>query len=225
MKNEIELKKEINPVLQSAAEIMVSNPDEFIYAGNFLKDLKSAQKKVTEFFKGMKSDAHKAWRAICDKEKSILDPIANAERTVKQKMLTFQREEERKRREEERRLQAEAEARAERERQRLLKQAEKLKTPELKEQRLQEAEMVEAPVITVQKETPAIKGISTRKIWKAEIVNKKEFLQKALDDENLMSFVEIDLKRLNKVAQATKGEINYPGIRFYQEEIMSSRGE
>ena len=99
-------------------------------------------------------------------------------------MLTFQRQEEEKRQKEQARLQAEADARAKKERERLLKQAEKLKTDELKEQRLAEAEMVEAPVITIQSETPKIQGQAIKKTWKARITNKILFIQKAVETKN-----------------------------------------
>jgi hypothetical protein len=166
--------------------------------------------------------AYSAWKEITNREKDMLDPLKAAEDTVKSKMLTYQRQEEEKRQTEQRRLQAEADAAAERERQRLLKEAEKLKTPELKEERMRQAEEVIAPVITVQTETPKVSGISTRKTWKAEVIDKKAFVEAALKDENLLAFLEIDMSKMNKLAAATKGQISYPGIKFFEEQSLAS---
>jgi len=138
--------------------------------------------------------------------------------------LTFQREQEAIRRKEEARLQAIEDARAEKERQRLLKEARKLKTTELKEQRQIEAEEIMANVVIVETNVPKVKGQSIKKVWKTKILDKKAFLAAALKDENLLSFIEIDISKLNKLASSTKGTMKYDGIQFYEESILSSTG-
>jgi len=223
------IKQQVNPVLVQERSIAVTSAEGYGLAAEFLKEVKAAQKKVIGFFGprsdkdiGIKAKAHEAWKSIVALEKSFLDPLKNAETSVKQKMLGYQRQENRKAAAEQARLQAEADARAEKERERLLKEAAKLKTPELQEQRLQEAEEVEAPVITVQTEVPKVDGISSRRAWKAEVVNKLAFLEAAINDQNLFGFVIIDEKALIRVAQATKGQVNYPGIEFYEAESMAA---
>jgi len=222
--NEIELRQELSPVITKADSIQIYNADDYEFAAGFLKEVKGAQKKVADFWAPLKKKAHEAWKGLTAKEAEMLQPLQNAENTVKNKILSFQREEEKKRLEEQRRLQAEAEQKARLERERLIKEAEKLKSPELKAQRMAEADLVEAPVVTVQKETPKVAGISTRKIWKAEVLDKREFILAALSDDNLLGFISIDLSALNRVAGATKGAIKYPGIRFYEEEILAAGG-
>ena len=222
--NEIELRQELSPVITKAGSIQIYNAEDYEFAAGFLKEVKGAQKKVADFWAPLKKKAHESWKGLTAKEAEMLQPLQSAEETVKFKLLSFQREEEKKRLEEQRKLQAEADERARRERERLIKEAEKLKSPGLKEQRMAEAEMVEAPVITVQKETPKVSGISTRKVWKAEVIDKKAFLQAAVNDNNLVGFITVDLSALNRVAGATKGAVNYPGIRFYEEEILAAGG-
>jgi len=221
--DELQLRQEVSPVVSEAYSIVVQNAQQYSGAAEFLKMLKDAQKKVKEYFEPMKTNAYQAWKEICAKENQMLDPLGKAEAEVKTKMLTFQREEEERRIAEQRRLQAIADEKARKERERLQKEAEKLKTPELKEKRMAEAESVIAPVIQVQPETPKIDGISTRSIWKAEVISKIDFVKAAINDQNLLALLGIDLAKLNKIAQATKGQISYPGIRFYEETIMASR--
>ncbi len=218
------LEQSVSPVIKSAAQMVVSNAQEYSGAADFLKEIKTTQKKISSYWKPLKEKAHEAWKIIVAKEKEMTTPLVQAEQEIKYKMITFTQEEEEKRRKYERRLQAESDARYEKERLKLLKQAGKLKTPELKEQRLQEAQEVEAPVITVQSEVPKIKGQSFSKTWKARIVNKREAVEAALIYEALFAFLEFDLSRLNRFAANTKGHVKCPGIEFYEETNMSSGG-
>lgn len=220
-----ELEKEVvSPVIVAANQISVVNADQYQGAADFLKQIKDAQKKVADYWKPLKEKAHAAWKEITGKESEMLTPLKDAETTVKSKMLTFQQAEEEKRQVEQRRLQAEADERARKERERLLKHAESLKTPEKQEEYRQAAEEVVAPVITVETETPKVAGISTRKTWVAEIVDKKVFIAAAVNDPNLMALVEIDLSKLNKIAAATKGQISYPGVKFSEKVTMAAGG-
>jgi len=43
------------------------------------------------------------------------------------------------------------------------------------------------------------------------VIDKKAFLQAAVNDNNLVGFITVDLSALNRVAGATKGAVNYPG--------------
>lgn len=224
--NEIDLKKEVSPVIATAQELIVKTSGQYQYAGEFLKHVKDAQKKVTEYFEDPKLKAYQLWKTICKKESDMMEPLKDAEKSIKSKMVGYQIEEEHKRKAEMARLQAIAEEQARKERERLLKQAEKLKTPELKEQRMAEAEMVEAPVIEVQPQTPTISGISTRKVWKADVIDKSALIKAAAGgDMNIMALLTVDQSALNRIAQATKGQLSYPGVKFYEEVIIASGGK
>ena len=228
-----QIKQEISPVVLDEQNITIDSSIKYSAGADFLKRIKFAQKRVVIFFSGengkdgMKPKAHAAWKQICAQEATVLAPLFAAEDSIKSKMLVFQREENHKAAAEEARLQANADAQAALEYRRKMKEAEKLKTPALKEQRLAEAEEVEAPIVRVQTETPKVAGISTRKTWKAEVVNKFDFLRAAAIEPanvNMLGFIIIDESALNKVAAATKGQVKYPGIRFYEHETMAAGG-
>jgi hypothetical protein len=155
----------------------------------------------------------------------MLAPLGTAERTAKGAMINYKEKQEEIRRKEEMRLQAEADALARKKEEQLRKKAEKLKTPELREQRLEEAEEVEAPVISVAPNVERVEGISVRKKWKAKVIDKKKFIEASLEHPNLLAFIQIDEPGLNKMAQATKGQVEYPGVSFFEESIMSSRSK
>ncbi len=217
--------QEVTSISMQAKSLIVSNAAGYSSAAEYLKTVKSALKKVNE---EIIAPAEEVKRKAEVNRKNLVDlfrtPLTLAESFLKGKMLTFDRLARAEAAAEQAKLQAEADARAEAECEHLLKQAANLKTPALQEQRLAEAEEVEAPVITVQSEAPKVEGISIRKTWKARVVDKKAFIRKAFIDNNLLGFIIVDEKALNKVAQATKGSVSYPGIEFYQEESMAAGG-
>jgi hypothetical protein len=222
--NEQELELQvINPVIGHAEQLSIVTAGDYSGAADFLKEIKSASKKVDSYFADMKAKAYSAWKAITAREAELLDPLAKAEKVIKSKMLAWTQEQERIRLAEQARLQAEADEAARRERERMIKQAERLKTPELKEERLAAAEMVIAPVIQVQTETPKIDGLSMRANWTITVVDKQKFIQAAASDQNLAAFLLIDEPALKKLASATQGKLTYPGISFWQEKVMAVR--
>jgi hypothetical protein len=222
---ELELReKVVSPIVSHANAINITNAEQYQGAALFLKEIKTGQKKIKEYWKPLREGAHSEWKLIVGKENNMLDPLNQGETLTKNKMLAYKKIEEEKRQAEERRLQAEAEEKARKERERLLKRASKLKTPEKQEEYRQAAEEVEVPVVTVASEVPEIKGQFFRKIWKAKVVDKWAFFNAVKEDNNLFPFIEVNIIRLNQLAQSTKGEVSYPGIKFYEETIMASGG-
>jgi len=217
-----EIEQEVSPVIQEASGITVTDGITYSAAAEFLKELKTAQAKVVKFFGPMKQKAHAAWKEIVASESNVLNPLKAAEGSIKNKMLYYDDERKRQAAEEQNKLQKIADAKAEAERMRQIKAAAKLKTGSLREERLAEADEVIAPIIHVQHETPKVTGISSRTAWKARIINKQDFIRAAAADQNLLGFVTIDQTALNRLAQATKGQLNYRGIEFYSERIMAA---
>ena len=105
------------------------------------------------------------------------------------------------------------EKRAERERQRLLKRSEKLKTPELKEQALEEAGEVEAHTITV--EGPEkVKGEYYKPTYRAEVVDMDKLPRECMVP---------DQAYLDNYARTTKGKGKISGVKFYSEKQLIIR--
>lgn len=222
MTNELEIKKQVEPVIHSALSIEIIDKESLQDAVDSLYKVKSVQKKVEEYWSPLNKKAYEHWKQILAKKKEMLEPLIKAEKIIKNKITAFE-EWERKRAEEERRkMQAKLEEQARKERERLLKKADKIKSQELKETLIEQAEEIEAPEVHIESNTK-VDGISYRTTWKAKVVNKKLFLEAALKDDNLLSFILIDEKKLNKIAQATKGQLNYQGIKFYSEKIVTTR--
>jgi hypothetical protein len=207
------IKAETLPVVARASAIVVKTPEQYSEASDFLKAVKGAQKRVTDFFSPMKSKAHEAWKAITTTEAATLKPLQDAEAQVKRVLVAYQAEQEAIRQAEQRRLQAAADEAARKERERLEKEAAKLKTPELREARLEQAAAVIAPVVTVAAVTPVIAGQSVRKTWKARVVN-----QALVPREWLV----VNEKALDAFAKATKGAVPVAGVEMYEETGLAS---
>jgi hypothetical protein len=176
-----------------------------------LKRVKEQRVAVVEFFRDMKAKAHMAWKAITEKESGYLGVLDQVERTVKGVVLSYDQEQEAARVAEEQRLQAEADAKAEAERARLLREAARTKNPALKEAKLEQAEAVVAPTVSVAPTIERQAGESTRTTWKARVLNPMIVPRK---------WLVVDEKKLNAYARETEGKETVPGVEFYPDQTL-----
>lgn len=114
-----DLERDIAPVVARANTIVVSSAEDRADAMEFLKAVKGAQKRATEFFAPVVDSAHKAWKQATAARASVIDPLDAAEKRVKLTVTTWDREEEDRRLAEQRRLQAEEDERKRKERQKI----------------------------------------------------------------------------------------------------------
>ena len=114
MEGEVELSHAVSVVERQAKEISIRTDDDYKSAAEFGRMLKQKSSQVTEFFAPMKKAAHEAHKHICDREKAMLAPIANAEKMLKRTMGEYQLEQQRKQREREEQMRALAKAEEER---------------------------------------------------------------------------------------------------------------
>ena len=219
------LRQDIAPIVARANAITVRTPDQRTEAVKFLKSVKGAHRRVTDFFAPLVEATHKAWKRTTEARTSVLDPLEAAECTVKTTVMTYDQEQEHIRLDEQRRLQAIADETARKERERLEKEAAKLKTPELREARLEQAAALIAPVVTIaEPEKP--KGESTRKLWRARLTDKAALIQAAAQgNEIAATCLTFDQTAANKLATAMKGAVPVPGIEWYSETSLAMRGE
>ena len=210
-----DLKGEVLPVVRQADETAVQSAESYQAAGAFLKDIKTAQKRVVAFFDPLKKSTRAAWQAVLAREKEMLGPLAAAESGVKRKMGAWHEAQERIRREQERKLQSAAEAKARKERERLAARAAaasaKGQTEKAESLEDKAAEVV-APVIAVQSEAPKVEGIKYRTTWKARVTKAEDVPREWLivNDKALQSF-----------ARSTKGAVKVAGVEFYAEQGMA----
>jgi hypothetical protein len=212
------LSRELIVNIENLAEltkgVVVRNAEERASVYGYVKKVKDYRTDVVAFFAPIKQKAHEAWKAITEKEKYFTNKLDGFENTAKRAILTFDQAEEEKRFAEQRRLQAVADEQARKEREKLEKEAAKLKTPELKEARLEAAAAVTAPVIEIAQTAEKQKGEATKTTWKARVINA------ALVPRE---YCVPNEKELDAIAKATKGSKQIPGVEFYTEQTLSMR--
>jgi len=229
-----EMAAQIAQVVRRVSEIQVTSADEYADASAYLVAIKARQKGVIEYFAPMKAKARAAWQEVLDKEKAELAKVDAAEVTLKTKLLEYRQAQEAIREAEQRRLQAEADAAAERERQRLLREADKLRTPELAEARREQAAAVVAPAIVVAPAAPKVAGQSVRTMYRARVTSKGRLILAAAgvfdpsdaaiaaaEQSPAGAMLTADDSAANRLAAATKGAVRIPGIEFYAEQSIA----
>lgn len=220
VEGEVQLSKEVSAVETMARNFLVQTEEDYKQAASFGRLLKQKSADVIEFFKPMKKAAHDAHKQICDREKAMLTPIANAEKMIKRSMGEYQMEQQRKAREEEERLRAIAQA----EQERLMAEAikmEELGEKEMAEESLENAQFVEnsARFISVQAEAIKAAGVSSTSDW--EIVS----IAPGMVPVEIFGQVirPVDDKAVLKLIRAHKGNIEIPGITFKAVQKISFR--
>lgn len=205
-----ELTAQSAQLLALSSTYKVATADQYNGAGDELKRVKAAQKRLDDLRKSMTRPLDAAKKAIMDFFRAPEDQLARAESGIKRAMIAFSEEQERIRREEQRK----AEEAARKERERLEAQARKAaesgKT-EKAEQLEERAAAVVAPVI--QREAPKVSGVNLRDVWLFEIT-----------DPNLVprEYLVVDESKIRKVVGALKGDTTIPGIRVYSEKRMAA---
>ncbi len=225
--NQEQLRQEIAPVVAMAQSLVVRCAEDFIAASEYSKKNKAAQKKVHEIFDPICDAANVAWKKATALRGSFLNPLLEGDKIAKNKREAWQEEQDRIAEKERRRLQAEQDEKARKEQEKLRAQAQRAaekgnveKAEALKDR----AESVVAPCVHVQTETPAVEGVTTRRVWEATVDDPRAFLAFVAQEQTgmWMGTVEINTAALNRMA---KGEVapTVPGVT-YQRRIISASG-
>jgi len=208
------LAQESEGVLSVYQNYKIATPQQYTLATDDLKRIKAKAKELEELRKSLTRPLDESKHRIMNFFRRPLELLSKAEGIVKQAMLTFQREEERKRQEKEARLRELARKEEEKKRKQLEEKAKKAEAKgdiEKAEELRQQAEIVNIPTPIVPTETTRIEGIKTRTIWRAEVVDINKLPREYMIPNQ---------KMLQQFAQATKGKIPIPGVKFYEEKII-----
>jgi len=217
--NEHEQQQQALTITQKVQAFTVKTQQDYDNATEVCKDIKAKINKAEEEWKPLKAKAHEAWKALCAKENEMLDKFRQAEKIIKDKMTTFQRqlmEEQRIQREEQERFRKE-------EADRLMKAAEEAQQEGMVEHAdylVEEAAKAEVMRFEPIKQVKTA-GTATRIVWKARVTNDAIVPAYA----NGMCIRKVDEAVLNKLAGLVKGKSDIPGVEFYEDvSIAVSRG-
>lgn len=199
-----DLIKKTDNILHEAKGFIIKTGEQFHLANDILITIKSLQKEVNQYFDPVIKKVHEAHKSILDAKKKQSEPLKQAEKIIKSKVLKYHEEQERIRREEE------------------LKRQEMLRKQE--EERLLEVaienddetildETIPTPKIEVE-DTTRHEGISYSLIWRFRIVDKAK-----VPDEYKI----IDESKIRRIVQTMKEDTKIAGIEVYQDKIVKAR--
>jgi hypothetical protein len=209
-----EIKTEVEAMVARANAMVIAGPQDRTTAGDIIREAKRRAAAVIASFDESVKAAYAAHKAATAHRAKFLEPLEQLERILKSKVVAYDQEQVRLRVEAERKARAEAEAAAERERVRLMKEAEKLKTPELKQARIEQAEAVVAAPVDLPPEPEKRAGESYSSTWEPEITDAEAVPR---------IYCLIDLQALKRVGNATKGKQEVPGVRWIEKKTLRVR--
>jgi len=211
------VEKESTDLVTKVNGLTITNQLEYEGAAEFLKQIKGQEKKVKESFDPIISKAYQTHNEAVAQKNKFFNPLAAAEKVVKNLMSAYQNKKEAEAKEEQCKLQEAADREAEKERKRIQGKIDRAevsgklgKAESLKEEK--ESVSYLAPMITPNVSKP--EGVSYRDSWTAVVENEK-----LIPREYLM----VNQKALDGVARATKGTLNIPGVKWNCEKILASR--
>lgn len=206
---------------EKATALKVVDATTYTEAGHLLTGVKALRKEVAETFGPICKKTDAAHKEAVKTRKTVDGPLISAEAILKSSMNQYNEDQENKREAEQRRLDAEARRREE---DRRLSAAADLED----EGNSVEAERVfntPAPVVAVVAApvAPKVAGVSTRKTWKARVVDKQTALEYVVANFAVFGhLVDFDSAKLDRMARDMDGQIPIEAIETYQERGISA---
>lgn len=219
--NPAALQRGASSALDLVRDFEITDVPTFEIAADELRTIKARASSLDEQRKGITKPLDDAKKAVMDLFRVPLDTLAEAERILKSKMLTYQQAEEAKAREA--RMAAERAAQAERDR--LAAEAAELtaqgRTGEaaVKEQ---VAQMVVATPVAVPA-APAVKGISTSTTVDFEVVDLLALVQHVAAHPELVGLLAVDTTKLRAYVRGLGLQTNLAGVRVFQKQSLAAR--
>ena len=206
-------------MVRQAEELTVKTDEDYASAGKVLVEIKTRIKQVQDYWSPLKKNASEAHKALCNREKEMLQPLKDAETVIKKTMLAYTTEVERKRRAEEEEIRRRQQEEAER----LLAdavQAQESGDEMSAQMNLAMAQMVnEMTPMDVSSPAPKASGTSIKNVWKARVTNPTAVPAYI----NGMEIRQIDMAALNRIAKMSNGKMTISGVEFYEDSVMAVR--
>ena len=219
MGTESELKAEVSIVERRASELQIVDDLSYGMAGELVKQVKIASKRVEEYWEPMRKSTYDAYKAVNTHKSEMSDPLKKAEKMIKDKMSSYMMEVERKRKEEEERLRELARQEMESK----LREAEEatlMGDDEGAEMALAEASVMQNAMSTVVESVqPEVQGISKRKDWEIVSIDSS----KVPIDVAGVELRPVDEKAVIALIRGTKGKVTIPGVVYREKITMNVR--
>ena len=207
------LAEQTNILAGSYDGFTVATTEEYTEGAEALKDIKGQLAHINAERLKLTRPLDESKKRIMSFFRQFTDRMEAAERQVKFGLLEYKQEQDRQAREQQRleRERTEKREAALREEAEAARKKERSARADILEDRADSA--VAAPVVS---EAPAVKGISTRKVWRFEIIDAA-----SVPD----IYKTLDMKKIGAYVKAMKIDAVIPGVRIYPEEVMAAGRE
>lgn len=209
MENIIEKQDEFKQEVMVAAQAEITVVDQVTYAAanDLIARLQGVRKEVVARFADPKKKAAEAHKAVCELEKSFLAPVDEKIRLLKTSTTNWYAAEQRRIAAEEERKRKEAEELAA-----LSAEAESSGDIATAAEAVAAAAIAQATVTVM----PKVAGTSMREVWRAVVVDVSQLPRE---------YMIVNQSMLDKMAQATKGAVPIPGVRFEKTYVNATRAK
>lgn len=219
------LKEIRDPVVQEAEALAIASQADLELAGAFLTErIKPILKQISESCDPVVAAAHSAHKAATAQRNALQQPLLEAETLIKRKIGAYLDAEEKKRRAEIARQDAERRRAAEEEQLRRAAAEEAAGNAEAADRVLEEEPMQSLPPAPPPPAPPQkVAGVSARKRFKAEVTDLAALVRDIASGRAPISLVQVNQSKLNQQVQALDGQVNYAGVRVYEDRVVSAR--
>lgn len=214
--NKIELQKQSLNIEEVSDNMVICDDESLKFTFEIIKAIRKQKERIIEYWKNTKESAKKAYQAISNKEKEMLEICENSEKLLKEKILTYNQRQEKR--------QKELIDRAEDSRKNQLKnilaeafELEKQGKYKEAERKLAESEKLKRINLSLDLFSKENK-ITTQKRWKCKVTDNKS-VPCFFDGIEIR---EINTKKLLEVRKKDP-KVNIPGVEFYTEENLIIR--
>jgi hypothetical protein len=212
---------EVTSITERVAALAIETAPQYEQAGALLKNVKALRDKVATTYNPRIKQASDLHRGLIADKKEFDEPLATAEKTLKQGMGAYLDAEERR----QAAIAAEAQAEAQEAHENIaLEEAaalERAGDPEAAARVMKEAEagpIVPAPPPAATK----ISGVSTRTKWVPEVTDKLALVKAVAKGKVPLALLDVNMKALRKQADALGQELNYPGITVKKDRVIAA---
>lgn len=211
--------------LESIKLITIKTEQEYENSASACKEVKAHINSLEKDRKALVNPYNKKVKAINEHYKTVTTKLTNGERQFKGAMSVWYQEDQRKKQEERRKRDAAAEEVRRKAEETARKEAEKAvryriegrnKMAAEAEARMETAVLVSVDTVASEVEEKNVSGISYRTDYVCEVEDLKAAVNYCLDNPMFKAHVILDIKALERVAKAAKGNLGIPGIKVIE---------
>lgn len=205
-----------------ANSLVVDSQDSYELAVDFIKTIKSVGEEVEKQRKLITEPMDKSKKAVMDFFRPFTERVESAEKALKDKCAQFLLAQKAKADAE--RAEAQRKAREEAEKARVAAEAaiDQGKIEEAGEL-MTAAEIIDATPVVIPNRRPVAAGASMRDKWEFEVTSIDELIAAAATNPMIRTLLQVNESAAKTMASQLKGNVQIPGIRFYNNPIMSVR--